>query len=196
MAAPRDASIGSMKSRSSMRSRCGRRGWRRPGCRVLAFARTRAEFVGRVTVPQFPSYRPVRFHIQRIHRVAAGHIQAIVLRSAEAEVGAAFGQLDEGERLAVRVEHHHAVEILRLALELEHLAARDFGWLGLQRAVGAPAAPEIAVAIDTKAVERSLVGGIDQLGLAAERAVVADIVAPDAAVRCALPLDDVELLLV
>ena len=32
MAAPRDASTGSTRSRSSMRSRCGRRGWRRTGC--------------------------------------------------------------------------------------------------------------------------------------------------------------------
>jgi hypothetical protein len=107
--------------------------------------------------------------------VAACHIQAIVLRPAEAEIGAAFGQLDEGERLALCVEHHHAVEILRLGLELINLAAGDVGRLGLQRTVGAPAAPEIAVAVDAKTVERGLVSRVDQLGLAAERTVVTDL---------------------
>ena len=73
----------------------------------------------------------------------------------------------------------------------------DVGRLGVERAVAAPAAPEVAVAVDAKAVERALVGGVDQLGLVAEQAAVgADVVAPDAAIRRAFPLDDVELLLV
>src|SRR4051794_41714807 len=103
--------------------------------------------------------------------MAARHVDAVVLRAAKGEVGAAFRQANVGERLAGGAEHHHAVEILGLALELIDLAASDLRRLGLQRAVGAPAAPQIAVAIDTKAIDGSLVGGIDQLCPAAERAV-------------------------
>src|SRR6266850_6944811 len=128
--------------------------------------------------------------------MAARHIEAVVLRAAEGEIGAALRQADVGERLAGRAEHHDAVEIFGLALELEHLAATNIRRLTLQRAVRAPAAPQIAVAVDAKTVERALIRGVDQLGLAAERAVGIDVKTPDAAVRRALPLHDIELLLV
>jgi hypothetical protein len=79
---------------------------------------------------------------------------------------------------------------------LVYLAAADVRRLFPERAIATPAAPEIAVAVDTEAVERALVGGVDQLGLVGDGAVVGDVVAPEAAVRGALPLDHVELLLV
>src|SRR5437867_3489834 len=98
------------------------------------------------------SHRPVRLHIERVDRVAARHIEAVVLRAAEGEVGAALRQADVRERLAGRAEHHDAVELFRLALELEYFSAADIRRLRLQRAIGAPAAPQIAVAIDAKTV--------------------------------------------
>src|SRR6185295_6470621 len=66
------------------------------------------------------SHRAVRLHIERVDRVAARHVEAVVLRAAEGEIGAALRQADMGERLAGGAEHHHAVEILGLTLELEH----------------------------------------------------------------------------
>src|SRR6478752_7286940 len=133
------------------------------------------------------------FHVKRIDGVAARHIEAVVLGAAEGEIGAAFRQPDESERLALGIEHHDAIKVFGLALELVDLAAANFSGFRLQAAVVAPAAPQIAVAIDPEAVERALVGGVDQLGPAAERAVGVDIITPDAAVGRALPLDDVEL---
>src|SRR5580704_11943050 len=100
--------------------------------------------------------------------MAARHVEAVVLRATEGEVGAALRQADESERLARRVEHHHAVEVFGPALELEHFSAADIRRFGLQRAVRTPAAPQIAVAVDTKTVDRALVGSVDHLGLAAE----------------------------
>jgi hypothetical protein len=73
------------------------------------------------------------FHLKGIDGVAARHVEAIVLRAAEGEIGATFRQADVGERLA---ERHQAVEVLGLALELKNLAVVDVGWLGLQRSVG------------------------------------------------------------
>jgi hypothetical protein len=73
----------------------------------------------------------MRLDVERVDGVAAGHVEAVVLRPAEAEILAAFGQLDEGERLAFGIEHHDAVEILGLALELVDLAAADIGGFGL-----------------------------------------------------------------
>src|SRR5262249_17425415 len=138
----------------------------------------------------------VRLHIERVDGMAGGHIDAVVLRTAEAEGGAALWQADVGERLSFRTEHHHAVEGFRLAPYLEHPAAADVSPPALQPSVVAPAAPQIAVAIDPETIERALVGGVDQLGAAAERAVVLDLIAPDAAIGRALPFDNVELLLV
>src|SRR6266481_1620907 len=78
------------------------------------------------------SHRAVGFHVERIDGVAGRHVEAIVLRSAEGEIGAALRQPDVGERLAFGAEHHHAIEVFGPALELEHLAAADVGGLGLQ----------------------------------------------------------------
>src|SRR5260370_32840573 len=128
--------------------------------------------------------------------MAARHVKAIVLRAPETKIGAAFRQPDEGESLALGVEHHHAVQIFGLALELVHLAAADIGRLGLQGAVAAPATPEVTVAVDPEAIQRTLVGGVDGLGPGAERTVGVDVIAPDTAIGRSLPLDDVKFLFV
>src|SRR5438034_3752724 len=99
------------------------------------------------------SHRPVRLHIERVDRVAARHIEPVVLRAAEGEIGAALRQADVGKRLAGGAEHHHAVEILWLTLELEYLSTADVRRFGLQRAVRTPTAPQIAVAVDAKTIE-------------------------------------------
>ena len=113
--------------------------------------------------------------------MAARHVQPVVLGPAEGQVGAAFRQLDEADRLALRVEHRHAIEFFRLAC---------------RRAVAAPAAPQVAVAIDLEAVQRARAIGIDHLGLVGQAAVGTDVVAPDAAARRAAPFDHVELLFI
>src|SRR4051812_17966014 len=68
----------------------------------------------------------VAFHVIRVKGMARGHVEAVVLRAAEGEVGAALGQLDERERLALRVEHHHAIEVLRAAAQRIALAPVGF----------------------------------------------------------------------
>src|ERR1700730_1061909 len=138
----------------------------------------------------------MRFHIKRIKRMGTSHVEPIVLRAAEGEIGAALRQLDKSKRLALRVEYHDAVEVFRLALKLVNLAAADIGRLALQGAIAAPAAPQVAVAIDPESVERALVCRVDELGFVAERPVGINVIAPDAAVGRALPFDDVQLLLV
>src|SRR4051812_45663819 len=120
----------------------------------------------------FALYCAVRFHVERIERMAARHIEAVVLQAAEAQVRAALGQADEGDRLALRVEHHHAVEVFWLALQGEHLAAANIGWLVVKRTSAAPAAPEIVVPVDPEAIECALIGGIDQFRLVGRLAVV------------------------
>src|SRR5215213_9251302 len=87
----------------------------------------------------------VRLNGERVERVAAGHIEAVVLRTAEAQVGAALRQPDEADRLALRIEHRHAVEVLGPSFQLIHLAAADLSRLLVERAGAPPAAPEIAV---------------------------------------------------
>jgi hypothetical protein len=81
-------------------------------------------------------------------------------------------------------------------LELEDLATTDLRGRVLKRAVAAVTDPQITVAIDVEAVERGEVGSVDQLGLGSDRTVWIDVVAPNAAVRCSLPLDDVKLLFI
>ena len=101
-----------------------------------------------------------------------------------------------GNGFALGVEDHHAIQFLGLALELEDLAPALLRGLGLQCAIAAPAAPQVAIAVHLEAVQGALVSGIDQLGLVAHRAVGIDVIAPDAAVGRALPLHNVQLLLI
>src|ERR1700712_1000953 len=86
------------------------------------------EVPGSLRAPERQLYlhRAMGFHVKRVDGMATRHIEAVVLGSAEGEVGATFRQPDEGERLALRIEHHHTVEVLGLALQLIHLAAADF----------------------------------------------------------------------
>src|SRR5688572_2914219 len=81
-----------------------------------------------------PALHALRVDVERIDRVARRHEQAVAQRAAEADVGAALGQLDEADRLAGRVEHLHAV---------------------LLRVAHAPAAPQIARDVDAEAVRRA-----------------------------------------
>src|SRR6266540_18501 len=62
------------------------------------------------------SHRAVGLYVERVDGMAARHIEAVVLRAAEGEIGAALRQPDMGERLAGGAEHHDAVEIFGLAL--------------------------------------------------------------------------------
>ena len=73
----------------------------------------------------------VCFHVKCINGVATRHVEAIVLRSAESEIWTAFRKFYEADRFAFGVEHHHAVEVFGLALELVHVATADVGRLGL-----------------------------------------------------------------
>src|SRR5687768_7091989 len=56
--------------------------------------------------------RALRVDVQRIERRARGHEQAVAVRAAEAEVGAALGQIDAADQPAVGIEDRHAVEAL------------------------------------------------------------------------------------
>src|SRR5690349_11440934 len=70
-------------------------------------------------------------HIKRVDRMAGRHEQAVALGPAEADIGGALGQADVADRLTFRVEDAHTIELRR---------------------AHAPAAPEIAVHVDTEAV--------------------------------------------
>jgi|SRR5689334_7590399 hypothetical protein len=56
----------------------------------------------------------LRVYVERIDRVAGRHEQAIALQAAETEIGAAFRQGDEADRLAGRIEDFHSI-LLRSA---------------------------------------------------------------------------------
>src|SRR5580692_3210384 len=84
--------------------------------------------------PASPYPRPLRLHIERIERMTGRHEQTVALGAAEADIGADLGQTDAQDRLALRREHHDAVELL---------------------GPGAPAAPQIAGGVAAKAVGRA-----------------------------------------
>src|SRR3954447_7271954 len=96
----------------------------------------------------------VRLHGERVERMAARHIEPVVLRAAEAQIGAALRQPDEADRLTLRVEYLHAVQDLEFALQRKDFAVVDVRRFIVERAVAAPSTPEIAVPVDPKAVER------------------------------------------
>src|SRR5262249_58208841 len=83
----------------------------------------------------------LRVDVKCVERMARGHEQPVAIAPAEADVGAAFRQIDVTDRLAGGIEHPHAVELGR---------------------AHAPAAPQIAVDIDPQAVGRAARAGIDQ----------------------------------
>src|SRR6266446_669042 len=121
-----------------------------------------------------PTYRALRPDIQRIERVARRHEEAVTLDAAEADVGAAFGERDRADPLAVRIEHHDAVEPF----------------------AGAPAAPQMAVGVAAEAVRRlGRLAGHEWLAAGKLGAVVDDVIDPDEA-RHIAEVDDIHLPLV
>src|SRR5665647_3865611 len=56
--------------------------------------------------------RSLGIDVEGIDGGAASHEQAVALNAAEAQVGAALGQVDAADELALGVEDGHAVEIL------------------------------------------------------------------------------------
>ena len=91
--------------------------------------------------------------------MACRHEQAIALQATKTEIGTAFGQGDEADRPAGRIEDFHPI-LLRIA--------------------HAPAAPEIAVDVDAEAIgSASRLGGDEDPAVA--EFVVIDVVGPDEA---------------
>src|SRR5271166_4002585 len=102
--------------------------------------------------------RALRVHIKRVERLAACHEEAIAAEPAEAEIGAALGQRDAADRLALRREDHDAV------MALAH----------------APAGTQIALDIAAEPVWRTVLPGVDEDAPVGEpRAVVDDVVEAD-----------------
>src|SRR5436190_860748 len=85
--------------------------------------------------------RALGVDVERVQRMACRHEQPVAIAAAEADVGAALGQLDVADRLAVGIEYAHAVKLGR---------------------AHAPAAPQIAVGVDAEAVGRAARAGVDQ----------------------------------
>src|SRR3954453_19821353 len=83
--------------------------------------------------------------IQRIKRMATRHKEAVLLRPAKRQIGAALGKADEADRLAEGVEDPDADEV--------------FG-LGGGRAIAAPPAPQIAIGVALESVERPRPAGV------------------------------------
>src|SRR5450830_592126 len=120
--------------------------------------------------------------IHGIQRMAAGHEQAIFLGAAEDQIRTTFRQVDMGDGLALRVEDAHAVEV---------------GWINAERAIAAPATPQVAIGIDLEAIDAARTASIDgQLARAEFAAVVGQFIGPDHTVRRGAGLDDVEYLFV
>src|SRR5499427_8377292 len=118
----------------------------------------------------------LRVDVKRVERMARGHEQPVAIAPAEADVGAAFRQIDVTDRLAGGIEYPHAVEFGR---------------------AHAPAAPQVAVDIDPEAVGRAARAGVDQhLAVADLGAVGRHVVGQDGAMRLGARGHDIELLLV
>src|SRR6478752_3706766 len=91
-----------------------------------------------------PAERALGVDVERIQRLARRHEQAVPLEAAEADIGGALRQRDAADRLAVRVEHHDAVEFGR---------------------AHAPAAPQVAVDVAAHAIRCAAGAGIDKHAL-------------------------------
>src|SRR5205814_7336 len=84
-----------------------------------------------MAIASLRSDRTLRVHIERIERMARRHEQAVPVHAAEAKIGAALGQRNLTDLLALRVVDRHPVEVFARAR----------------------AAPEIAEGVDTEAIE-------------------------------------------
>src|SRR5262245_60859915 len=90
--------------------------------------------------PLLPTGHALGVHVERIDRVACCHEQPVAVAYAEADVSGAFGQRNEADRLAGRIEYLDAVE----------------------RRAHAPAAPQVAVDVDPKSVRRFFFFAVDE----------------------------------
>src|SRR4051794_38979382 len=71
-----------------------------------------APFTTPVVSGALPARDALSGDVQRIDRLAGGHEQAVAPDATEADVGAAFGELDAADRLALWREDHHPVEVV------------------------------------------------------------------------------------
>src|SRR6185312_7097226 len=117
-----------------------------------------------------PALHALRIDVERIQRVRRCHEQAVALDAAETQIGAALRQRNMADRLALRREHAHAVEL----------------------GGHAPAAPQIAVDIAAETVRRAARAGVDDDAAVGDLVAVADHVIGEDAPRLAARLDDVE----
>src|SRR5471032_2791386 len=107
-----------------------------PSAQITTLAARRHQAY-RESTPSMISRRPstansaLCIHIEGVERVTGRHEQAVAVTAAEADVGAALGQVDMADRLALGTEDTNAVEFV---------------------AAHSPAAPQIAVDIDAEAV--------------------------------------------
>src|SRR5690349_14020171 len=77
----------------------------------------------------------LRVHVERVHRGAAAHEEPVAFDAAEADVRAAFRKIDSADQFAVAIEDRNAVEAL---------------------GTHAPAAPDVAIDVDTQPVGRAV----------------------------------------
>src|SRR5712672_150952 len=100
--------------------------------------------------------RTLRIYVERIHGGARRHEEPVAVQPAEAQVGAALGQLDAPDELGLAVEDVDAVERL---------------------AAHAPAHPQVAVDVEAEAVGRAAGLGLKEHAPFGEpRAAVDDVV--------------------
>src|SRR5207248_10856564 len=111
---------------------------------------------------------------ERIDRLARGHEQAVALLAAETDVGAALGQHDAADHLAVGGIDGDPV-------------------LGL---AAAPGAPEVTVGVNAQAVAAARLGAAEFAPVGGLGAVVDDIVDLDRALPGTRRVDDVKQLFV
>src|SRR5437667_12450481 len=97
--------------------------------------------------------------VERIDRLARRHEEAVALDAAETDVGAALGQHDAADHLAVGGEDGNAV-------------------LGL---AAGPGAPQIALGVDPHAIAAARLGAVELAPVGGLGAVVDDIVELDRA---------------
>src|SRR6266404_1888379 len=114
--------------------------------------------------------RTLRFDVERIDRLACRHEEAVALDPAETDVGAALGQHDAADHLAVGGEHDNAV-------------------LGL---AAGPSASQITLDIDPHAVGVARFGAGKFAPVGGLGTVVDDIVDLDRALPWAGRVDDIE----
>jgi hypothetical protein len=118
-------------------------------------------------------YRALRIHIERVETMAASHEKTVSLAATKAKIGAPLGQRDAANRLTLRIEDHHPIEV---------------------RTSHSPTGPDIAIHVTTKTIRRSG-AGVDQHPAGPEIAPIDHVERADLAVRYRAGLDDIKALL-